>query len=71
MNVQLIQDKATRAQRAICLAQETFDIEAAAVLGLKRRVGDAFAQAVEMVLNVRGRVVAQSRRRARDERSRA
>lgn len=57
MNVQLIQDKATRAQRAICLAQETFDIEAAAVLGLKRRVGDAFAQAVEMVLNVRGRVV--------------
>jgi arabinose-5-phosphate isomerase len=45
------------AQRAIALAQETFDIEAAAVLGLKSRVGVAFAQAVDMVLAIKGRVV--------------
>jgi len=57
MNVELTHDKATRAQRAIGLAQETFDIEAAAIMGLKRRVGDTFAQAVEMVLNVQGRLV--------------
>lgn len=48
---------ATQAQRAIALAKETFDIEAAAVLGLKDRVGPAFAQAVAMVLAVQGRVV--------------
>lgn len=57
MNAQLIMDKATRAQRAICLAEETFDIEAAAIVGLKKRLGDAFAQAVEMVLGVQGRLV--------------
>lgn len=45
------------AQRAIALAHETFDIEAAAVLGLKNRVGAPFARAVEMVLSVQGRVV--------------
>ena len=45
------------AQRAIALAQETFDIEAAAVLGLKKRVGESFAQAVSMVLAIQGRVV--------------
>lgn len=45
------------AHRAIALAQETFDIEAAAVLGLKSRVGVAFAQAVDMVLAIKGRVV--------------
>ncbi len=43
--------------QALRLAQETFDIEAAAVLGLKRRVGDAFVQAVQAMLEVRGRVV--------------
>jgi arabinose-5-phosphate isomerase len=47
----------TRSQRAIALAQETFDIEAAAVLGLKTRVGEAFATAVDMVLALQGRVV--------------
>ena len=47
----------TSAQRAITLAQETFDIEAAAVLGLKARVGLPFAQAVARVLLLRGRVV--------------
>lgn len=43
--------------RALRLAQETFEIEAAAVLGLKQRTGEAFARAVEMMMNVRGRVV--------------
>ncbi len=46
-----------KAHRAIALAQETFDIEAAAVLGLKQRVGKNFAQAVSMVLEIPGRVV--------------
>lgn len=45
------------AAKAIRLAQETLDIEAAAVLGLKQRLGDAFAQAVELMLGVQGRVV--------------
>lgn len=45
------------AERAIALAHETFDIEAAAVLGLKARVGATFAQAVALVLATRGRVV--------------
>jgi arabinose-5-phosphate isomerase len=44
-------------QRAIALAHETFDIEAAAVLGLKARTGLAFVQAVDMVLAIQGRVV--------------
>ncbi|HYF18846.1 MAG TPA: KpsF/GutQ family sugar-phosphate isomerase [Ramlibacter sp.] len=43
--------------RALQLAQETFDIEAAAVLGLKSRTGTAFAQAVQRILDTRGRVV--------------
>ncbi|MGE0497297.1 MAG: SIS domain-containing protein [Ramlibacter sp.] len=45
------------ADRALRLAQETFDIEAAAVLGLKARTGEAFARAVQRMLGVRGRVV--------------
>lgn len=43
--------------RALRLAQETFDIEAAAVQGLKARTGDAFAEAVAAILALRGRVV--------------
>jgi arabinose-5-phosphate isomerase len=43
--------------QALRLAQETFDIEAAAVLGLKARIGEAFARAVQAMLQVRGRVV--------------
>lgn len=43
--------------RAIRLARETLDIEAAAVLGLKQQLGSAFVRAVEMMLVVRGRVV--------------
>ncbi|TWO71155.1 KpsF/GutQ family sugar-phosphate isomerase [Caenimonas sedimenti] len=45
------------AARALRLAQETFDIEAAAVLGLKARTGEGFARAVQAMLQVRGRVV--------------
>src|SRR5690349_17292546 len=45
------------AAQALRLAQETFDIEAAAVLGLKGRTGAAFTQAVERILAASGRVV--------------
>jgi arabinose-5-phosphate isomerase len=43
--------------RALRLAQETFDIEAAAVQGLKARTGASFADAVDRMLSLRGRVV--------------
>jgi arabinose-5-phosphate isomerase len=39
------------------LARETLDIESAALLGLKSRLGDSFVQAVQAMLTVRGRVV--------------
>jgi arabinose-5-phosphate isomerase len=45
------------AERALKLARETFDIEAAAVQGLKARTGPGFAAAVQAMLEVRGRVV--------------
>ena len=45
------------AERALALAHATFDIEAAAVLGLKSRLGDSFAQAVALALAIPGRVV--------------
>src|SRR5512133_48717 len=51
------QDTSFDAAQALRLAQQTFDIEAAAVLGLKARTGQAFAQAVQLMLGVRGRVV--------------
>lgn len=44
-------------QRALALAHATFDVEAAAVLGLKSRLGDSFAQAVALMLAIPGRVV--------------
>jgi arabinose-5-phosphate isomerase len=44
-------------QRAQRLARETFDIEAAAVLGLKAQVDGTFARVVRRILDVRGRVV--------------
>ena len=43
--------------RALRLAHETFDIEATAVQGLKARTGAAFADAVDLMLSLRGRVV--------------
>ena len=57
MAVRQIKEAAFDAAQALRLAQETFDIEAAAVLGLKARINGAFAQAVELVLGMRGRVV--------------
>lgn len=43
--------------QAIRLARETLDIEAAAVLGLKRHLDDSFARVVVLMLGVSGRVV--------------
>ena len=45
------------AQRALQLAHETFDIEARALLGLKSRQGESFANAVKSMLECTGRVV--------------
>src|SRR5882724_8347889 len=57
MVLQRVPDKSFDAAQAVRLAQETFEIEAAAVLGLGARINDAFARAVERVLQVRGRVL--------------
>ncbi len=43
--------------KALARARLTFDIEAEAVLGLKSRVGPSFVEAVQKILDVRGRVV--------------
>jgi arabinose-5-phosphate isomerase len=42
--------------QALRLAHETFDIESAAVLGLKARTGASFTQAVQWMLALQGRV---------------
>lgn len=44
-------------QRALALAHQTFDIEARALLGLKDRQGESFADAMRAVLACSGRVV--------------
>ena len=43
--------------RILELARQTFDIEAAALIGLKQRQGDSFVAAVRAMLDCRGRVV--------------
>ena len=43
--------------QALRLARATLDIEAAAVLGLKDRLGDSFARALALILRASGRVV--------------
>jgi len=43
--------------QALQLARDTLDIEAQALLGLKSRLDDRFAHAVQMMLQVQGRVV--------------
>ncbi len=43
--------------RAVTLAQQTLEIEAAALLHSKTRIGAAFAQAVQRILRLTGRVV--------------
>ncbi|HEX4510705.1 MAG TPA: KpsF/GutQ family sugar-phosphate isomerase [Burkholderiaceae bacterium] len=45
------------AERALHLARETFTIEAEALLGLKRRLTNEFARAVETILRCQHRVV--------------
>jgi arabinose-5-phosphate isomerase len=45
------------AAQVLDLARKTFEIEAAAVMGLAQRLGGEFAQAVELILACRGRVV--------------
>ncbi len=57
MTTDLSRPQAFDASRALALARETLDIEAAAVLGLRGHLGADFAQAVQLMLNVRGRVV--------------
>lgn len=57
MTVPSLTASAFDAQRAIALAKETFDIEAAAVQGLKNRLGEGFVNTVERVLTIPGRVV--------------
>ncbi|MFM2275806.1 MAG: hypothetical protein RL211_1678 [Pseudomonadota bacterium] len=46
-----------QAEQIIRLARETLDIESDALLGLKSCIGESFVRAVELMLNVRGRVV--------------
>lgn len=48
---------ATDPDALLARARMTFDIEAAAVLGLKERLGPSFPLAVQKILDVRGRVV--------------
>ena len=43
--------------QALQLARETLDIEAQALMGLKSRLDSRFSHAVQMMLNVKGRVV--------------
>ena len=45
------------ATRALALAAQTLDIEAAALAGAKARLGEGFAGAVATILGCRGRVV--------------
>jgi arabinose-5-phosphate isomerase len=57
MTVDPTPERTAQAIRAIALARETFEIEAAALLGLKARVNDAFAHSVALLLQIKGRVV--------------
>ena len=43
--------------QAVALARKTFEIEAAAVLGMGERIGPEFAEAVQAILRCSGRVV--------------
>ena len=57
MNARTAAPPVFEAGRAIVLAQETLGIEAAAVMAVRQRLGPAFAQAVERMLLLSGRVV--------------
>lgn len=57
MTSQHNQAAAFHAAQVILLAQETLDIEAAAVLGLKKNIDASFVRAIAMMLEVKGRIV--------------
>lgn len=57
MTVSLPDPASGAMKRATDLAQHTLDIEAAAILGLKQRIGVPFAMCVRMVLALSGRVI--------------
>lgn len=57
MNARTAAPPVFEAGRAIVLAQEALGIEAAAVIAVQQRIGSAFAQAVERMLLLSGRVV--------------
>ncbi len=57
MNSRLTPAHAVDPAALLARARATFEIEAAAVLGLGERLGDAFVAVVQKVLEVRGRVV--------------
>src|SRR5437868_10601855 len=54
----------TDPEALLARARTTFDIEAAAVLGLKDRLGLSFPAAVQKILEVRGRVVVMGMRKS-------
>ena len=49
--------KSPAADQVIRLARETLEIEAAAVLKLRAGIGQPFVHAVQLILQVQGRVV--------------
>jgi arabinose-5-phosphate isomerase len=53
----MMNSRSDQADAMLARARATFDIEAAAVLGLKERLGPGFVEAVRRILAVRGRVV--------------
>jgi arabinose-5-phosphate isomerase len=57
MTHQNIPVRAIDAARALALAHDTLDVEAAAILGLKRHLGATFVQALRLILASTGRVV--------------
>ena len=53
----MISSKSEQHTHILALASQTLDIEAQAILGVKKHLGEHFVQAVQAVLAVKGRVV--------------
>ena len=53
----MISSKSEKHTHILDLARQTLDIEAQAILGVKKHLGEQFVQAVQAVLAVKGRVV--------------
>ena len=53
----MISSKSEQHTHILDLARQTLDIEAQAILGVKKHLGEHFVQAVQAVLEVKGRVV--------------